>query len=374
MLDGKEGRYDMYITRMRPSLILLLSASALLSSSLIAQVPGGFGRFGGRGDGLENMTDEERRAEMRRRLEALRAMTPEQRRAAELDRMLEFTARSYELTDEQKTVVRAEMEKMAREYREKLGGDADELDRLRDRMSEFWLERMSAAPAEGERAGPPPWDDPRLRELGAKMREFMEKHPFDWQASIDRIEKLLPPEQVERARQRRLEFMSGMQQRMQERMDEMARQVAREPENRELFERFAQMRERMAEFSRRTREGGTGGDQSGAASSGARPDLSRSETGPAHPWDAYFADFAVRYQIDSGQRTSGESILKDMKVREAATRAAQADARARAAEMTDAGARQKALAELDAPIDALFRELKTRLDALLTSEQRQKGK
>lgn len=369
---------------MRRNISLIITIGCVLlavakPASAQAPGPGGFGRFGGWGGGSQGTSDEERRADMRKRLEEMRAMSPEQRRKAELDRMFEFTTQSYELTDAQKPVVRAEMEKIAKEYRDKLGPDADELDRMRDKMSEFWLERMSAPPAEGDRQGPPPWDDPQMRELGTKMREFMEKHPFDWQASVDRVEKLLPAEQVQRAHQRRQEFMGGMQQRMQERMDDMAKQVAREPENKELFERFTQMRERMAEFSRRSRDG-----ESGPPGTGARPGDPNNPRGgaspsaqpaaPVHPWDAYFAEFAAKYQLDPGQRTSGESILKDMKAREAATRAAQSEARSKAAGLTDSSARQKAVAELDAPIDAMFKELKTRLDALLTAEQRQKAK
>ncbi|MCG3129348.1 MAG: hypothetical protein FLDDKLPJ_00075 [Phycisphaerae bacterium] len=353
-----------------PSCVRVFVAAVLAGCALPATAQQTWGRFGGwRGEGEDQLTEEERREQMRKRLEEMRKATPEQRREMELDRMLDFTARAYELTDEQRPVVRAEMKKMADEYRAQAGPDADEMDRLRDQMSEFWLKRMSEPREEGE--GPQvPWNDPEFRRIGERMRELNEKHPFDFRASLERVEKLLPPEQVDQARQRREQFGQGMMERARERMEEMAQQVAREPENKELFERFSQMRERMAEWNRRRQEGQGGGD------AGRGGDVPRPEASPAvqtHPWDAYLAEFTRRHALDEGQRASAASILSDVRAREAKLRASQASARASAEAMTDAEARAKAIAELDAPIDALFAEFKTRLSALLTAAQKQTG-
>jgi len=372
----------------RYALVMFFAAAA--STPAWSQIPGGWGWGRDRGDD-NGQSDEERRELWRKRVEEMRTATPDQRRSMELDRMLEFTARSYELDDEQKQTVRAEMEKMSAEYRKSLGEDAEEMDKLRDRMSEYWLQRMGEArPGEdgrqdgadrgADRGGDGrfgdgrfgPWNDPKFRELSQRLRELNEKHPLDWRGSIERIEKLLPPAQVEKARQRREEAMRGMADRAQERLEDMARQVSREPENRELFERFSQMRERMAEWNRRRAEG----DEREALT---RPQGQPERTSPAapappvHPWDAYLKTFIAKYELDDGQRTAAESILRDAKEREATIRGHQVDARNKAQSLVDSQAKAEALKQLDAPINELFSELKTRLKALLTATQRSFG-
>ncbi|NUQ48161.1 MAG: hypothetical protein HUU22_19275 [Phycisphaerae bacterium] len=92
---------------------------------------------------------------------------------------------------------------------------------------------------------------------------------------------------------------------------------------------------------------------------------------PQHPWDIYTEGFIRTRRLTKDQAASALAIVQQLKVRAAAIERAQAEARAEAERMLDAAAKSKKLAELDAPINELFKELQTRLDALLTAEQRQ---
>lgn len=91
---------------------------------------------------------------------------------------------------------------------------------------------------------------------------------------------------------------------------------------------------------------------------------------PLDDWDKHVAQTAERFQFTEAQVTTARSILKDLRRRAYQYQMSRSADFARAHLINDAKARQAELARLSKPIDALFSELKVRLDSLLTAEQR----
>jgi hypothetical protein len=97
-------------------------------------------------------------------------------------------------------------------------------------------------------------------------------------------------------------------------------------------------------------------------------------------WEQYVEQFIRRYGLDEAQQTAAWSVYADLKARADQWHASHADelnaleAKANASE-GDASQRQSAkqhLSEAKQPLVDMFAELKSRLDNLLTSEQRSK--
>lgn len=93
-------------------------------------------------------------------------------------------------------------------------------------------------------------------------------------------------------------------------------------------------------------------------------------------WDKYVAEFIARYDLDSGQKTTVQSLLTEMKQRATAHRdrnsaeILQLEARIQAG--GDAPQQEevkKKLVELYGPIDEMFAELQRRMQAVPTKEQ-----
>lgn len=314
--------------------------------------PGGPGGPGGRfGGGTE-----EERQQWRERMERYRNATPAERANLRLEGMVEMTARNYELNDAEKASVRQEMQTMQSERRAAMGADADEYDRLREKMFEFWNR-----PREGGQARdgqPPDWrgmrDNPEFRELQEKLRTLDEKYPFDWQASIARVEKVIPADKVAKGKAR-----------MEERRAQWANRDRDNGRDRDRRDDRGDRGER-----RRRRDGARGGDNGTspppAAVEQAKVEAILKTSKTVHPWEEYTNSFSARYKLDAAQIASAQSILKDSLAR--GSKLEQEDA-ARAGN----AATGKKSPELTAALDNIFKELKGRLDALLTAEQRTKG-
>ena len=317
--------------------------------------PGGPGGPGGRFGG----GSEEERAAWRERMEKYRNASPAERRNLRLEGMVEMTARNYELDETEKATVRREMETMQTERRNAMGADADEYDRLREKMFEFWNRPREGGNAEsGEQ---PDWrgmrDNPEFRELQEKLRSLDEKYPFDWQASIARVEKVLPPEKVAKGKAR----MEERRAQWQNRDGNRDRERGRDREGR---------RNRGDRGDRRGRlESGndsTTPNPPPAAAEQPKVEAILKTSKTVHPWEEYVNSFSARYKLDPAQIASAQSVLKDSLAR--ATKLEQEDA----AKAGNAAAGKKS-PELTAAQDSIFKELKGRLDALLTAEQRTKG-
>jgi hypothetical protein len=112
------------------------------------------------------------------------------------------------------------------------------------------------------------------------------------------------------------------------------------------------------------------------ATRAARPEALRQAAPALDAWESYVKQFIERHKLDPGQTSSALAILKDMKHQASRYRLTHRDEilrLERAVVEADPEARttiQRQLNELLAPINQLFDELRSRLDALLTESQR----
>ncbi|MEK6644111.1 MAG: hypothetical protein AABZ08_09395 [Planctomycetota bacterium] len=106
----------------------------------------------------------------------------------------------------------------------------------------------------------------------------------------------------------------------------------------------------------------------------AKPDAATPPPAPPlDDWDKHVLGQATKYQFDDAQMTNAQSILRDLKRRANQYRMSRSDAIARAQLMVDAKTRDAEMKILNRPIDALFEELKQRVESLPTADQRQKA-
>ncbi len=289
--------------------------------------------------------NDDRRQQWRERMEQMASATQEERQEMRLDWRVSMLTRTYELSEEQQGKVRAELKKMNNERRESLGPDAEKLDRVREEMRQYWRKRMGSDDNDGRRAWRGMMDDEEFTKLRDQMRSLRERTSFDWQESNERIEKLLPAEQVEAGRKRREEMMT----------------------------RWSDRREN----GERGRRWGNGdGDRAGGWGERWRERRREREarvTPPVDSWDEFTRNFIEKYGFDSAQSSTAGAILKDLKGQATTIQRQQQDARTSLETVEDRGERAQRAAELDKPISALFTELKTRLETLVTERQRRQA-
>lgn len=111
----------------------------------------------------------------------------------------------------------------------------------------------------------------------------------------------------------------------------------------------------------------------GAAAQPAMPPAVLPAAPPLDDWDKYVLSLAQKYKFSEAQMTNAQSILRDLKRRANQYRLSRADDYARGQLMTNAKAREDQLKSLNRTLDALFDELKQRLEALPTVEQKLKA-
>ena len=321
---------------------VVVLAALILPTITVAQAPPS--RSGEQAPSREDRPrNDDRRQQWRGRMEQMASATEEERQEMRLDWRVSMLTRTYELSEEQQGKVRAELKKMNNERRASLGPDGEKLDRLRQQMRQYWRERTASDDNDGRRAWRGMMDDEEFTKLRDQMRALRGRTSFDWQESNERIEKLLPAEQVEAGRKRREEMMT------------------RWTERRENGER-----------------GGWWGNGDSAGGWGERwRDRRRQRetrvTPPVDSWDEFTRKFIEKYGFDSAQSSTAGAILKDVKGQATTIQRKQQDARASLETVEDRAESARRAAELDEPISALFTELKTRLENLVTERQRRQA-
>lgn len=95
---------------------------------------------------------------------------------------------------------------------------------------------------------------------------------------------------------------------------------------------------------------------------------------PLDEWDKYVAQIAEKYRFTNAQLTKAQSILRDLRHRAYQYQMSRSADFARAELMVDKKARKEELDRLNRPLDALFDELKLRLENLPTLAQKQQAK
>jgi len=155
--------------------------------------------------------------------------SPEDRRRSQVERMVDRASRTYELSEDQKTAARFEIEKMQRERHEAMGLEAEEYDKLREQMYQAWrrpLDRSDGNEVDREsRRGQRRrmMEDPEFRRNRQRLQELEQKYPVDWDEAMRRVEVLLPAEQVKKGRER-IEERGARQQERGQRWRERAEQ------------------------------------------------------------------------------------------------------------------------------------------------------
>lgn len=270
--------------------------------------------------------------------------TPEQRQAQRVEFWVDRTSRTYDLDDKQKETVRAEILAIDSERRAVMGPLAEEYDKRRTAFFQYMRKAREQAGDDEDRGRF--WrqmrDDPKAKELRDSMQEIEQQYPFDWQASVTRIESLLPPEQVKKSHER-------MEQRRNRRDD----------------------RNRDRQQGRDGQPGGDAKAPDSSANGQANPPSPAPST-PLNPWEKYVRDFIKNHELSSSQETAALGILKDIQARAVPIGRTVAQRKTEIEQITDAAEKTKRLKDVDKPLDDLFAEMKTRLDGLLTATQRQK--
>lgn len=168
-------------------------------------------------------------------------------------------------------------------------------------------------------------DDLELQSLERRLDEFYLDHPIDWSDFADRIEDALPQEQAKRGRER-------------------------------LGERFP-----YSVSSTHGEKLGTGKTKTGV------------DAGDMDRWGAYIRAFTARYQLTPGQSNAARSILEEVRARGAKLTHTMRDevARFQAGGHQEEARHRREVLQFD--LDDLFEGFNARLDALLTTAQRQQS-
>ena len=334
-------------------------------------------------------SDEARRAARRQRWQRYREASPEQRQKMRSQRMVDMATRTYELDESQKELVSNEIEQIQLERRAAMGAEAEQYDKLREEMFRFWQQRREKAGDQG--GGRRFWrqvrSDPKFQKLRSKMREIDRKYPFNWRESLQRVEALLPEEQAKKGHaklEERFQRFDRFRQRRRQRDAERAQRdidrtlrkaeatlkEAHSPEEQAAAQRLlADARQKLAdrplseEARRKLRE---------RIEVAERSEKQAPKPRPLSPWEKYARDFIRKHQLTAAQQTAAMSILKDVQMRGAQIKQIYAPRIAAAKQLQDPAARKQRLSELNKPTERLFKELKTRLDRLLTASQRKK--
>jgi hypothetical protein len=251
----------------------------------------------------------------------LRIVPPEQRDQAFKDRIVELAARNYQLDDLQKSLVRAEIDRLHAERVASMGAEALEYDALRKEMNELWvsLARDQAGLPRNRRAHLREMrQNERFREVNERLRVLDAKYPFNWNTAMERVESALPPEVVAQGRERREKRRNF-------------RTVTRAPASQPAAAEPV---------------------KSGEATAEQEPTAA---TVSLHEWEIYTRQFVTDYALTTAQENAALSILKDVMDRAGQMEMAHPD-------------------RVDATHRELFDELRKRLDALLTAVQRAAGR
>jgi len=326
---------------------------------------------------------EEDRQRMREWRQRYRSASAEEREQMRADRWVMRATRMYELDETQQQLVRTEIVTMQNERQLAMGPDAEKYNRLREQMERYWIRDDDQPPDD-----PQAWrerrramrDDPQLREIREQMREIEERHPFDIQAAIQRIESRLPAEQVQKGQARREDWMSRRAERDQRRGERGDRRrdpgdPDRRPPSADAgvsdFEAARRARDEAEAQLRRSEQDAKAQAEKAAAEA---EQAARQASEAMHPWEKCVRQFIAEHDLTNDQSNAAMAILKDVRARADRQDRLLAAQIAAAAKRTDAAGLEQRPAQQKASEEQLFTELKKRLETLLTASQRAKTK
>jgi hypothetical protein len=277
-----------------------------------------------------------------------------------IERLVEMAGRRYELDDMQKAMARNVIEAQRIQRRNEMGSDGIEYEGLQAEMFKLWNQPApdGAAPERRRDRWRMVRNDQRFQEIRKRMREIEQKYLFDWEATLQQVEALLPPEQAAKGRARREQRAAAREEQRARRRQaaEAAPQKTGGPTTRPSPARVAQA---MSDSERLARDA-------------AKAEAARALQ-PVHPWEKLVKAFIADHKLSDAQANAALAILKDVRTRAEQMATANADRLAAAQRIPDRAERDKQIAEINQPVDQLVDELKQRLESLLTAEQRAKG-
>jgi hypothetical protein len=298
-----------------------------------------------------------------------------------IDQYMERLTRTYELNDQQQTEVRSHLEQLREQQRASAEQRRPEFESIRE---EFRTMRESGQ-----------FDRDRARELGERMRSAMQQSPLmNRDQVVAEVEKLLPPEQVQRGRAQRESEASEWRQRREEmrRTWEDRRQQARaqqdstpqaQPDQQAPQDGDADTGRRAWGDRRERGERGDRGDRGIRGERGARGEQEASGDqrpqpqtrlrppvdDPTGSWERYVRDFIRWYDLDASQQATAQSVLRTMlENRRNHERANRAD-RDAARNIADRSTREERLTQLNEPVVRMFGELKSQLERIPNAAQ-----
>jgi hypothetical protein len=249
------------------------------------------------------------------------------------DRILD----AYDLTESQHAACGRVVDEYSADRRRRMGKHFDEISDLRSKKIDRIAEYVDAV-RQARAGAPQAWaklpgseNDPVLQDLNERLQRFDELYPRDWGEFADRIEDILLPEQARRGRER-------------------------------LAEQFPFTISSTHGAKLRSTGSGTGDDAN------ATP---QSNDEDLDTWSAYLRRWIDRYGPTPGQLTAATSILEEVRARGAQLTQAVYDGTGNDPTTPEEELGQRRREVLQLELDDLFEQFRTRLDALLTTEQRQ---
>lgn len=271
------------------------------------------------------------------------------------------------------------------------------------------FDKATARLAPGERL-----PDDEIERIEAPLHEIESQEPLGFENILKLVEKNLPPEQAKAGRERVPKLQEEITKRTADQSRQMAESLAEAAQRVQIREGIEAHRRADAQLSpsgkpmpkaefkpppppfavvegthravlppsvtRRVPEpkgspalpprsirSPTGRSEQKAAVPKAQP------APPIDEWDKYVDSFSEKRKVTAGQRTKAQAILKDLRQRALQYRASHAEDYDRLKRVEDRAARSEEERNLNEPVNALFQELKERLDGLLTMEQRSGG-
>lgn len=328
--------------------------------------------------------------------------TPEQREAfynRQIERYVERLSNTYELNDEQRQAFQQRLEAVKQQSLATAEQRRVQREQLREQMREQFRQLRE------------------LQESGQTVPREQFRQMFDQMRAADRgtllddtyiaseLERMLPPEQAARGReryeqeqaereQRREQWRQQWEQRRQEwrqnngaQADGSPQEVAPAPEQaapgdapawgggrRRGWDRGGEGNRGGREWSRRSDGDGEGSERGrdwgrGRGRQGDR-DEPAEDIGPTGSWERYTERFIRRYRLDPSQRATAHSILRDMLAQRRQIEEAKRADYAAASQISDPQKRQEYLDSVNRPIRELFESLRAKLDQIPTSAQR----
>lgn len=330
-----------------------------------------------------------------------------------VERQMERLSRTYQLDDSQKVQAQGQLERLKAEQRQFAESRRQQFEQLGQQMRQL-----------RESQGRDSWNSPQARQLGEQMRSMWRDSPLGSQRVSTEVEKILPPEQAQRGRaawdaenaereQRFESWRRDREQRMKEwrQQREQQGEAAQDPNQplggqqsgdqglqpggpppwqqdqsaddgetprRSREDRRREWDQRREDYRRRRSEQqqqGWDGSQSlegqvGVAQPGEHPG-SLAQQDPTGPWERYVRDFIRRYRLDSSQRASAESVLREALRDRAAYEQGKREDFTAAQSIADPSLRQQQVAFLNQPVESMYHQLRTKLEQLPTLAQRQ---